>query len=67
MRRYLPSNHDHFHVPDGELVRPAEHLGGQVDAEGVALGVVVQRERAGLVPQLSLDERRDGIFVLEDS
>jgi hypothetical protein len=43
----------------GELVQVAEHLGDQVGAAGVALGVMVERERADPVLQLGLDERHD--------
>ena len=51
------ANHDRAHPRARELVQAAEHLADQVGAEGVALGVVIERERADPILQLGLDER----------
>ena len=53
------ANHDGAHFRAGELVEVAKHLGDQIGAEGVALGVVVERERADAVLQLGLNERHE--------
>ena len=51
------ANHDRAHPLAGELVQVAEHLADQVGAERVALGVMIERERADPILQLGLDER----------
>jgi hypothetical protein len=61
------ANHDHAHIRAGQLVQVAEDLGDQVGAEGVALGVVVERERADPVLRLGLAERRDCLSAERDS